>query len=289
LYCNGHGRVHEWLQRHLRPNGKVIYHEISDCPTADSLAARTIRLAHHIIATSHNVAESIRGVWPQKNVSVIPCLVPPVCSPPLPAKEKSPRRELRVVFLGRLNKLKRPDQLVHEWRTLVKNPPLKPARLDMYGDSPDGLRLELEAWVREQNLTNQIMLHGSYTTTELPSILAGCDMVVLPSKWEGLPTVLIEAMLLGVPVVATGVGGTAELGWDNPNSIITEPNWKAFVEGLSEMAGRIWRGEIDGNRLTRWAEARYGFSRVRSLWQSFFNDPENFTCETSQAINQHEE
>ena len=101
---------------------------------------------------------------------------------------------------------------------------------------------------------------------QVPEILAQADLVVLPSEWEGLPLVLVEAMQHGVPIVATDVGGTRELGQNNPDAVITAPAWDAFVDGLRLLAGKLRAGEIDALRLHRWTESRYGTDVVAPQW-----------------------
>jgi glycosyltransferase involved in cell wall biosynthesis len=75
----------------------------------------------------------------------------------------------------------------------------RPARLLVLGEGPE--RERLEALVRELRITEDVSLHGS--TTNPYAYMARACAFVLSSRWEGLPTVLIEAMSCGVPVIAT--------------------------------------------------------------------------------------
>ena len=56
--------------------------------------------------------------------------------------------------------------------------------------------------------------------SDVAEVMAACDVFVLPSLWEGLPNVVLEAMAAGVPVVATDVGGTRELVTDRESGLL---------------------------------------------------------------------
>jgi glycosyltransferase involved in cell wall biosynthesis len=215
--------------------------------------------------------------WPNKPIKAIPFLtsdrlVPPPAPRPLP--DSSP---LRVTYLGRLVEQKRPDQLVRSWRHLTSNPVLAGARLDVRGYDPDGRMLpDLRAYVNSSGMADQIRIHGEYSLAELPGILHKTDAIVLPSLWEGLPLVLVEAMQHGVPFVATDAGGTEELGEGNPDVIVTSTDWGDFEAGLLRMARKIRGAEVNPLRLHRWVEERYGFATVSKRWLDCLRDPRTF-------------
>jgi glycosyltransferase involved in cell wall biosynthesis len=126
-------------------------------------------------------------------------------------------------------------------------------------------------------LEESIRFRGAYSTSDLSAIFAQTDIVVLPSIYEGLPLVLVEAMQRGIPVVATSAGGTAELGEDNPDVVITEgTDWDTFAAGVKLMAKRVRAGQIDAVRLHAWTELRYGFKPVAEKWRNALLTPETF-------------
>jgi len=269
LYGIGAGRSHGLLKRLAGPNAISIYHEIVSLPGPKFKAADCLRLLDVAVANSQLVAREMAAICPQKPIRVIPFLTAEKTTPAPAPRPAAGNRPLQVGYLGRLEKRKRPDVLVHEWTRMTARPSLALAILHLHGDDGgSGLRGELESYVAANGLAGRIQLHGGYSHSQLPEILSKLDLVLLPSKWEGLPLVLVEAMQQGVPFVATAAGGTAELGQDNPDVIVTATEWGAFEAGLAEVAARLRAGQVDAVRLHGWVEPRYGFEAVAKQWRA---------------------
>jgi len=75
------------------------------------------------------------------------------------------------------------------------------------GDGPEKANLENQA--RELSLADRVIFLGK--RYDIPELLNGCDIFVLPSLYEGLPLSIMEAMAAGKPVVASDIGGVNEL------------------------------------------------------------------------------
>lgn len=93
-----------------------------------------------------------------------------------------------------------------------------PARLIIFGEGPD--RASLEALRAELQLEDRVAFPGF--VGNLPAELAASDLFVLSSRWEGLPGVLLEAMALDVPVVATDCP-------TGPDEILQRGRWGRLV------------------------------------------------------------
>jgi glycosyltransferase involved in cell wall biosynthesis len=110
------------------------------------------------------------------------------------------------------------------------------------GDGPQGQKLREEA--RALGLGEAFVFLGE--RTDAAAILAGFDLFVLPSLWEGLPFVLIEAAALGRPIIASAVDGVPEVITDSVTGILVPPADPAALASAilrlledRELAGRL--------------------------------------------------
>ncbi|MDQ3765381.1 MAG: glycosyltransferase family 4 protein [Actinomycetota bacterium] len=110
----------------------------------------------------------------------------------------------RVLFVGRLAPQKRPLDLPE----IVERLPPQ-ARLIVVGDGPQ--RDALKARIARSSARDRTHLVGFVPHHRVPAFLACADVLVLPSAYEELGSVLVEAMAAGLPVVATRVGGIPDL------------------------------------------------------------------------------
>ncbi|MEX0673989.1 MAG: glycosyltransferase family 4 protein [Gaiellaceae bacterium] len=138
----------------------------------------------------------------------------------------APERPL-FVFAGRLTRQK---ALGVAFDAVERVPE---ARLVVVGDGPD--RDELER--RAARLDGRVELRGALPRRETLEVLAGATAAVLSSDWENLPHAAVEALALGVPVVATAVGGVPEVVRDGENGLLVPPgDVDALADALSRVA-----------------------------------------------------
>src|SRR5215203_5896065 len=107
----------------------------------------------------------------------------------------------RVLFVGRLAPQKGVRALVAA-AALIENPS---ARVLLVGDGPEREALEREA--ERIGVGDRVRFLGFFAHDRLPAAMAHADLLVLPSVYEELGTVLLEAMSAGLPIVASRTGG----------------------------------------------------------------------------------
>jgi glycosyltransferase involved in cell wall biosynthesis len=136
----------------------------------------------------------------------------------------------------------------------------------LVGDGP--LRPAVEARLAELGLAERVHLTG--LRRDIPDLMHSFDVFALTSLWEGLPRVLPQAMVTGLPVVATAVDGNAEVVADGVNGYLTPPGDPgAMATALLELlenpalsrsmgdAGRARAGEFDVRRMVSDIAALY--------------------------------
>jgi glycosyltransferase involved in cell wall biosynthesis len=133
------------------------------------------------------------------------------------------RREQRdvqwVISLGRLTQQKGFDVLIKSFAALaVKHPSW---RLAIYGEGPD--RAQLERLRAESGCGDRILLPG--LIKDSVGALGEANLFVLPSRFEGYPNALLEALACGLPVIATACpGGTAEILANGAHGMLVPPD-----------------------------------------------------------------
>ncbi len=95
------------------------------------------------------------------------------------------------------------------------------------GEGPE--RPKLEKQVKNSNLGGRVIFLGF--RRDIPDLLAGCDLFVLPSLFEGLPLSILEAMAAGKPVIATKIGGTDEAVIQEETGLLVPPGDAAALAG----------------------------------------------------------
>ncbi|HLX39875.1 MAG TPA: glycosyltransferase, partial [Ktedonobacteraceae bacterium] len=149
-----------------------------------------------------------------------------------PSLEQRPdptRPEREIICVGRLEYSKGIDVLLHAWARLMHAHPvwrtdLKP-RLRIVGDG--GLRPQLERIATELNILDSVEFLG--TRADILPLLQQSWGFILPSRWEGMPNALLEAMSCGLPCIATRVSGSEDLISSNTNGILVEPEQPAAM------------------------------------------------------------
>lgn len=136
--------------------------------------------------------------------------------------------EVHIVAVGRLSAEKGFAGLIDAVAALGAD---SRARLTLVGDGP--LRVELDAQVARLGLGDRVTFLGRLPEVETLRAIADSDLLVLSSFMEGLPIVLMEAMALGKPVIASRVAGIPELVRDGDTGLLFAPSdWDGLAEAL---------------------------------------------------------
>ncbi len=88
------------------------------------------------------------------------------------------------------------------------------------GDPRGDLQKRMERSVAERGMTDRVLFAG--IRRDIPALMAASDLFVMPSNWEGLGLVYLEAMATGLPVVANRVSGVPEVVVDGITGILVE-------------------------------------------------------------------
>lgn len=175
--------------------------------------------------------------------------------------------EFVFVYVGRLSEEKGLLYLLDAFSELIRTGTR--ARLVLIGDGPQ--RQMLEQRVAELDLERQVSLTGFQK--QIPPWLAVSDCFVLPSLTEGTPMVLLEAMAMEVPIVATGVGGVPDVITDGLNGLLVPcASAEALRDGMSRIIADPELREKYRHEARKTVESRYSIQPWCDKILRFYQD-----------------
>jgi colanic acid/amylovoran biosynthesis glycosyltransferase len=215
------------------------------------LSQKVARARFAATISEHNRRFLMNQGAPAEKIHVIRCGVDAGAFASRPAK--SLNEPPRLGTLGRMVEKKGFDTLVQACGFL--NTQGNRFHLEIAGDGP--LQNDLQERVRSLDLTTMISFLGPLPHDRVPEWLQSLDLFVLPCKkdtrgdMDGIPVVLMEAMLSGIPVISTRLSGIPELVEDENTGLLAQPDdpqelARAIVRLLTDesLRGKIQRNAV---------------------------------------------
>ena len=204
------------------------------------------RGADAIVAVGEGLRSAALAIEPGLDIEVIPNGVD-VERFGSPGREPRTAGPLRLLFVGRLREFKGLQFVV---AALGARPADAPAvRLDVVGDGP--YRPEVERQTARLGLDAAVTFHGWLAPERVPERYAAADALVLPSRVEGSPNVVLEAMASGLPVITSNAPGCRDMIHHGENGLLVDvgdaTGWRQAIDqlcgepGLRRRLGRAGR------------------------------------------------
>ena len=224
----------------------VVTREDYEIPLKRKRTLAALRLTNHIIAVSKALRHKVVGLGIRSDkVSVIYNAISRQRFYQRPQNESRGKLDLPlgrhiILFVGNLVPIKAVDVLIKALALLGKD--RGDIHLVVLGDGL--MRNELEQLADELELKN-IEFRGRRCNQEIPLYMSAADFLVLPSMNEGCPTVMLETLACGTPIVASRVGGIPEVVTNHELGILVEPgNVRALAYAIEKAVKTEWNSRV---------------------------------------------
>lgn len=134
---------------------------------------------------------------------------PPLALPEVINRRPSPSQEIRILMLGRISTPKNPMRALSIVKALLHKYPSIKVRMDVVGRLDASIGEQFQSAVARESLEAVVYCHGE--SDEPYAWLRAASVLLLTSKREGLPGVILEAIAVGTPVVASALPGVQEV------------------------------------------------------------------------------
>ncbi len=281
-----------WLLFHRRPEAIISFHSIpsglaaftaasirgiphivlfrgGDVPgwlpgELENMHRRTLWLNRRIVygaasayANSDGLRDLAQTAFPKKKVGVFPNGIDMEKFKPPPEKPTNNESAIHLLFVGRITTQKGVDVIL---RALAEMKTSRPWKLSVVGTGP--YLDEFRALAKSLRIDNCIEFTGWLDRPDVRRLYDEADVFVFPSRYEGMPNVVLEATACGIPVIGTRIAGTEQIIRDGENGFLID------VDDQTTLADRIKQLiendnlRIDmGKKARRVAEAEWSWEK----------------------------
>ncbi len=221
----------------------------------DDMADRIIEACYTITVAKKNrqYLKQVCGARVHDMIRVIPNGVDPSLFPYIDRKERAEDIP-SILCVARFHPVKGIDILLRACGELVKRGIAFKCHVYGYGAQKN----ELLHLVQKLGLAGNVILHSDPSRKQVIASYTAADIYALPSRSEGLPVALLEAMASGLPIVAASVGGVDELVFHGKNGFLSLPEDPvSMAENLSLLLGDISKRLAMGKEGRAIFEAKY--------------------------------
>ena len=183
-------------------------------------------------------------------------------------------REQIAVCVAKLRYEKGIDVLLQAWCLVHQQAPQ--AQLIIVGDG--GLRFQLEGLAKALGIANRVEFTG--LLGDIPAQLHRGGLAVLPSRWEGMPNALLEAMACGLPCVATRVSGSEDIIQHGVNGLLVGPeDYQGMALALLTLLQDRPLAQRYGQAARETVERHYSFEQVMDRYVELYQRIAEHPCQ----------
>ena len=229
------------------------------------LLLKNISLSDFVITMNEDTQDALRDIVDSARLFNIPN---PIDIDSLPAPMEYASHEKYILYLGWIVKTKGIEELLSAWKQIKETLPAW--RLKLVGPASEAYLKALT----EQDLLNDVDLIGELPHDKAMQYMQKAGIFVLPSYSEGFPNVILEAMALQVPVIATRVGSLPEM-LDDDEGLISPQNISDLADQLTKLATSEQQRTQIAEKLYQRAIRNYEISIVYKQYKAIWNKKQN--------------
>lgn len=219
----------------------------------ESIQPWSYRLQKWILSNtflSRNMKVLVYGKWPKQSANIVPFFTASFSREERENVQKDFNTPYNLLFVGSLNDGKRPLFAIQMLEEIIKNG--IPVKLKIYGDGK--LKSELQTYIETQNLAPFVSLMGNQNLESLKEEYKSSHFLILPSRSEGWPKAVAEAMFFGCIPVSTAVSCVPWMLQDGKRGILIEAGLKPATDKLVEKIGMPEELERMSKNAQKWSQ-----------------------------------